>query len=837
MTVMDYEAIANKIMPDLDFKVKDFQYFTWHVTNWSNIERKITSPRFEAGGCQWRILLFPFGNKNLSKVSIYLKFADLQDKCPDWHVCVQFAFILWNSKEPMKYIGHYAYHRFNAQESDWGFGKFYDQNKLFTPSDDRTHPLIESDVCSITALVRVLDDPTGTLWSDRTYAPGYVGIKNLNVNTFLNSVIQSLYFIKQFRKAVYQIPMENCKQEKSIGSALQRIFYQLNISDSSVEITELARFFGWNIFLMNDVRKFIGVLRDDVADKIKNTKADATISKLFAGKMKTYIKCVNVDYESLRIEDYYDIQLSVKGCKTLDDSFMKYMQVNLDGDSKYYTDDYGLQVAKKSVIFESFPPVLHIHLNQFDYDVQNNTMVKINSHYEFPMEIGLQKYLSTDADKSKPYKYILHGVLVHGGLTKYNCRYYALLRPERNHRWIKFDGARVTPVSVKEVLENNYGGSDSPYHNVYMLVYIRESDIDEILSSILLEDLPKHLCEEENDAREQKQKEPIENNRHMSIGVISEEMFKSHKGFDLVNFNNKQYPLSEVSQFKFLKNRTYYAFKKMVAANFEVPIDKIRFRIVKDRLNKTIRPHNVIPDDFLNKSMKEIKAKLAGGCSELRLYMEILETPINIKKKSTQTGEIIIFIKYFNPDAQSLECLGQLYVQKGSKINTIFPFLRKKKQLQQNTPLDIYEEVSLDMIQKKIPKSTSNKSGMLDGDIICFQETLTEKEIQEHVSAGRIYSIPQFYESLFMNIIVNFKSKFGYKDSIPEFSLVLNKNMTYDAVANHVAAHLSTDPSKLRFTSVSGKLKNDIAILTDQTLSEILNLSSCLYYEVLDINV
>ncbi|CAG8711033.1 10758_t:CDS:2, partial [Dentiscutata heterogama] len=289
------------------------------------------------------------------------------------------------------------------------------------------------------------------------------------------------------------------------------------------------------------------------------SKADGTISKLFAGRMKTYIKCVNIDYEFLQIEDYYDIQLNVKGCKTLDESFMKYMQVNLDGDNKYDTSGYGLQVAKKSVIFESFPPVLHIHLNQFDYDVQSNTMVKLNNRYEFPMEIDLQKYLSPDADKSKPYKYLLHGlygmfiaisVLVHGGLSKHNCRYYALLRPEKNHRWIKFDGIRVIPVSVKEVLENNYGGSDSPYHNVYMLVYIRESDIDEALSSILLEDLPKHLCEEENAIREQKQKELIENSRYMSIKVITEEMFKSHKGFDLVNFNNQKYPLSEVPRFK-----------------------------------------------------------------------------------------------------------------------------------------------------------------------------------------------------------------------------------------------------------------------------------------------
>jgi hypothetical protein len=37
---------------------------------------------------------------------------------------------------------------------------------------------------------------------------------------------------------------------------------------------------------------------------IQGTQAEGTIQKLFVGKMKSYIKCVNVDYESSRIEDF-----------------------------------------------------------------------------------------------------------------------------------------------------------------------------------------------------------------------------------------------------------------------------------------------------------------------------------------------------------------------------------------------------------------------------------------------------------------------------------------------------------------------------------------------------
>lgn len=38
-----------------------------------------------------------------------------------------------------------------------------------------------------------------------------------------------------------------------------------------------------------------------------------TIPNLFKGKMKSYIKCTDVNYESSREEAFYDIQLNIKG--------------------------------------------------------------------------------------------------------------------------------------------------------------------------------------------------------------------------------------------------------------------------------------------------------------------------------------------------------------------------------------------------------------------------------------------------------------------------------------------------------------------------------------------
>jgi ubiquitin carboxyl-terminal hydrolase 7 len=49
----------------------------------------------------------------------------------------------------------------------------------------------------------------------------------------------------------------------------------------------------------------------------------------------------------------------------------------LDGENKYQAEGYGLQDAKKGIIFQSFPPVLHLQLKRFEYDVQRDAMVKV----------------------------------------------------------------------------------------------------------------------------------------------------------------------------------------------------------------------------------------------------------------------------------------------------------------------------------------------------------------------------------------------------------------------------------------------------------------------------
>ncbi|KAJ3038550.1 hypothetical protein HDV00_000555 [Rhizophlyctis rosea] len=336
--------------------------------------------------------------------------------------------------------------------------------------------------------------------------------------------------------------------DDNYSRAFQQMFYFLPLFDNLIDPRELTKVFSW------DSLEFKRALQDNLEGKMKvgrnamshrivpnlkpyifkqGTKAEGAITQLFVGKMKSYIKCINVDYESSRVEDYYDIQLNVKGMKNLTDSFNDYVNVEmLDGENKYRAEDHGLQDAKKGVIFEAFPSVLHLQLKRFENDIDRDALVKINDRHEFSPVLELDNYLSDDA-KSKiavPQRYHLHGVLVHSDDLS-GGRYFALIRPQKNGKWYKFDDDRVVPVLDREVFEDNFGGAvegtgEAPVErltNAYMLVYVRECDLDDMLSLVERSDILEHLqkrLEDEKIALEERRKELLKNVKELYEDVL-----------------------------------------------------------------------------------------------------------------------------------------------------------------------------------------------------------------------------------------------------------------------------------------------------------------------------
>lgn len=510
---------------------------------------------------------------------------------------------------------------------------------------------------------------------------------------------------------MYGIPTE---QDDSLGNSaytLQRLFYMLQTSETAVGTNELTKSFGWetrHIFEQQDVQELSRKLMERLEDKMKGTQFEKVLPEMFSGKIKTYISCVNVDYESSRIEDFWDIQLNVSGNKSLLDSFQDYIQVEkMDGENQYYAgDEHKLQDANKGVIFTSFPDVLHLQLKRFEYDIQRDTMMKINDRYEFPEFFDAAPYLSEDGDRSQSWTYQLHSVLVHSGDLNAG-HYYAFLKPTKDGWFYRYDDDKVTKATMREVLEDNCGGEyrtadgnilraasqkKNPImrqNSAYMLVYIRQARLDNVLCEVTRDDIPAHLkskIEAETALREARRKEREEQHLYMGVKVITDQIFKRHGGTDLTQFDAEQDDPSAPKFYRVLRSMRMDELVRLIADDMGEEPARVRCWVMVNRQNKTIRPDQPIVD--LDPTIEEIFQRAQAHRDQaLRLWAEVAEGDVSDGSGSWPSHEpqqngvavkndsILLFLKYFDIEEQALRGAGHVYISKEKKIEDLVPHI------------------------------------------------------------------------------------------------------------------------------------------------------------------
>ncbi|OHT14307.1 hypothetical protein TRFO_15331 [Tritrichomonas foetus] len=293
----------------------------------------------------------------------------------------------------------------------------------------------------------------------------YVGLNNQGATCYMNSMLQALFHLPAFRHLVYEMPTTgNENSNDSIPLNLQRLFYKMQFGNKSCSTKALTKSFGWGsaeTFMQHDIQEFSRVLLDNLMTKMKGTELENGIPNLFKGTYRNYIKCTGVPYQSNRVEEFYDLTMTVKGIPSLEESFKQYTSPEyLNGDNKYQTEEYGKQDAIMGVEFLEFPPVLFLHLSRFTFDYATERMIKVNDRFEFPPEIDLTPYMAEDAPgKSKSNLYDLYGVLVHSGGV-FGGHYYAFLRTSTSTQWFKFNDSFVSKDSFQNAVLNNYGNTE-----------------------------------------------------------------------------------------------------------------------------------------------------------------------------------------------------------------------------------------------------------------------------------------------------------------------------------------------------------------------------------------
>ncbi|CAN3475729.1 ubiquitin carboxyl-terminal hydrolase 15 [Diutina catenulata] len=796
----DPEAMASRYLkPTPDYPVLDSAHCSWDVA-WADLPEKVRGPRFRCGSTEWQVLLFPRGNGGGGAMSIYLE--PEPPAGDDWAICAEFALVLENPSDPTVYMANASHHRFSPQETDWGFSSLVDARTLAAPMaryGSATVPILDGGHLRITAYVRVLDDVTGVLWHrftdyDSKTATGYVGLTNQGATCYLNSLLQSYYNTPVFRELVYAIP---APARGSVPWALQRMFYRMSASPDPVGTEELTRSFGWDsseAFKQHDIQELNRVLMDRLESAMKGTALDGRLSAVFCGKMRSYIRCVNVAYESARSEEFWDIQLNVQGFATLAESFQNYIEVEkLEGENKYHANEHGYQDADKGVVFESFPPVLHLQLKRFKYDFLVDDQVKIDDLFEFPDEIDLAPYLADNADgRSENWRYRLSGVLVHQGSIS-NGHYYALLKPTRDGAWLRFDDDKVYKVTPTQVFAENYGANEvTPQQlakmtraeqqeayvrrvtSAYMLVYLRVSELDRIFppEQPVPEAIPAAI-EAEKLARAKADAARAEEAHYMAVHYVSEAQFAAHSGFDLAPDSREPafYEQSDADPVavRMRRDAPLAQFFEAVEASVGSPA---RLVPMSHRNNHTLRADvplapscasqgvaSVFAAQF-NKRYDEMMfyaeqpryelahvASTATGTtavsefawSRVESVLQAAEPSAHFVDTSEYASHILVFVKFFDTVSQTVRGVTHAVVDKRSSVGSLAGPLLAVLGFAPETKLAFSEELSPQKIEPLDASVSFEHAELGNGDIVTTEVAGLEPATSGFGSAKAYY--------------------------------------------------------------------------------------------------
>lgn len=326
---------------------------------------------------------------------------------------------------------------------------------------------------------------------------------------------------------------------------------------------------------------------------------------------------------------------------------------------------------------------------------------------------------------------------------------------------------------------------------------------------------------------------------------MSEDTFRSHHGFDLTSLEQPDNEASLPKSYRVLKSMKVGEFAEKIAEEKELNPLQLRFWVMVNRQNKTMRPDTVIQDPEM--TIEEAYSRHATKGHQFRVWLEVGQgSSDGTVSWPDSTTSVLVFLKNFDVPAQTLSGLGAVYVRRNQKVADLAPTILEMMDWPAGTEFILYEEIKHTMIELMKPKQTFQQSEIQDGDIITFQRAIKESDLP---STAIYPDAKAYYDYLVNRVNITFAPIKAVENE--EFTLVLSKKMSYDQFSMKVGEHLGVDHTHLRFSTVvanTGKPRGFIkrnANQTAQTLQSIMTSQitgygisvarhDALYYEVLE---
>lgn len=321
------------------------------------------------------------------------------------------------------------------------------------------------------------------------------GLGNDGATCYMNSLLQALFVIPEFRTALYAWqydPLVDAAPESCIPLQLQTLFAAMQLANvRAVSTRALTVSFGWtaaDMFMQSDVQELCRVLFDAL-DVSFALSAQPSPTRLFRGACESYIRCRGgCGTQMAREEAWADLNVPCAEVASVEAAIAAFQAAELlAGDNRYSCAACASrQEADKGLRLTRLPHVLSLQLGRFSFDYATMAKVKLNHEVRFERLLRLGELVPADPTAC----YELLAVLVHSGGAQ-GGHYYCYCRdlavpvaphaePDADASWLHLNDTETSRTTWANV-QKAYGvprseGAKRVGACAYMLLYRRCDD-------------------------------------------------------------------------------------------------------------------------------------------------------------------------------------------------------------------------------------------------------------------------------------------------------------------------------------------------------------------------
>ncbi|ELP84232.1 hypothetical protein EIN_064670 [Entamoeba invadens IP1] len=328
----------------------------------------------------------------------------------------------------------------------------------------------------------------------KTSRTGYRGLSNSGSTCYVNSIIQQMFMIEEFRETLLRIRTD---EGMKVTIALQKLFISLKggsqdyySADTLIDAVEEHKKRNDLKSHQHDACDFLVMLLDCLEDEMSKGNKQL-IFPIFTLNMLNVTDSLDPEIQEHREtkEDFRLLPLPIQGRKNVGVCLTNLFKPEIfRGDNKLKTDSGKYFAASKKYKIDYLPHYLFVQLNRFDsFGVD---VMKINDECDVPNELDLQSYLKENIKEDGMYD--LEGVVVHMGNSEFG-HYISYVLVDK--KWMEFNDVRVM-YSNPEIAMRNINGGYKDFGG-YLLIYKKREFCVENKTSEVNEEILRELKAEE----------------------------------------------------------------------------------------------------------------------------------------------------------------------------------------------------------------------------------------------------------------------------------------------------------------------------------------------------